>query len=133
MRPKAKTPKPRVDYTKKIRADRREALLDAAAKRMGLLDWAALMKWARECVEEPSTDQGVNTRLRDMLSTLIKSIPGGDPSAPPADIDAVRALYPKRERHPKVAVDGTNLSEQTMKRITAGIEKYSLLITKKRT
>lgn len=90
--------KPRVDTTRKVRADRRQACLDAAARRMGMLNWGKFTQWVRECVEEPTTDQGVNNRLRQMLNTIASNIPGGDPSIPPADIEQVRALYPAKGR-----------------------------------
>lgn len=124
---KNKQPKPRVDYTKKARADRRKAFLDAMAVRWGLLDWGKFTQWARECAEEPSTDQGVNNRARQMLLSIANSIPGGDPNSPPADMDKIRELYPVGGRAVKMLEDyeTPNLSPKTMERIQAGIEKYS--------
>ena len=83
--------KPRVDTTRKVRADRRQAFLDAAARRMGMLDWGKFTQWVRECVEQPTTDQGVNSRLRMMFTDIAGNIPGGEPNISPADIDQVRA------------------------------------------
>lgn len=109
--------KPRQDKTRKVRADRRKAFLDAAARRMGMLNWGKLQEWTRECVEGPMTDQGVNNRLRDMLLKLANGIPGGDPNIPPADMDRVREVYPVGGK--------SELSPKTMGRIQAGIEKFS--------
>lgn len=102
--------KPKQDTTRKIRADRRQAFLDAAARRMGMLDWGSLTKWARECAEEPSTDQGVNNRLRKMLLSLADNIPGGDPNTPPTDMDQVRADYPVKGRVEKVRDEAGRLA-----------------------
>lgn len=86
--------KPRVDKTRKVRADRRQAFLDAVARRFGCLDWGSFTQWARECAEEPDSDQGVNERLLTMLTSIAASIQKGDPNARPADMDRVRELYP---------------------------------------
>ena len=119
--------KPRSDKTRGIRAKRRQAFLDAAARRMGMLNWGKLQEWTRECVEGPMTDQGVNNRLRDMLLKLANGIPGGDPNAPPADMNKVREMYPVGGRKVKMLEDyetPKGLSHKTMQRIQAGIEKY---------
>jgi hypothetical protein len=114
--PKEKPKKPRIDYTRKIRADRRKAFLDAAAKRMGFTNWGEFEQAIRECIEEPVTDRGVNARLVNALSMIVARIPDGDPVAAPADADMVRELYPYQGKN--------ELSEKTMGRIRAGIEKF---------
>jgi hypothetical protein len=94
---KEKTKKPRFDYTRKVRAERRQAYLDAAARRMGLLDWGALAKWARECMEMAGTDADINAALGRMLTICRDGLQAGT-NGPAADVAEILAKFPIKEK-----------------------------------
>lgn len=123
--PQISNAKPRVDKTRGIRAKRRQAFMDAAAKRMGMLDWGSFQKWIRECMEDPDTDEAVNDRLRRCLWTVAGNIKIGDPNIPPADVLKIFETYPNGGKNIKMIDDyeDAKLSPKTLERIQKGIEK----------
>ena len=89
------TPKPRTpDHTRALRANRRQALLDAAAARMGRETWQRLATEFRSAVETAETDAQASDNLRALCRDLLAQIKDGRPDLPPADVVAAIAAYP---------------------------------------
>ena len=90
------TRKPRNSYTDHTRADRsrrRQAILDAAALRMGEQSWSAVESSVRAALEK-KTDAGASRGLRELLYDLADRIIDGPANRPPADIKAIYDAYP---------------------------------------
>ena len=90
------TRKPRNSYTDHTRADRsrrRQAILDAAAQRMGEQSWSVVETMIRAALEK-KTDAGASRGLRELLYDLADRITDGTANRPPADIKAIYDAYP---------------------------------------
>jgi hypothetical protein len=91
------TRKPRSAYPDKTRASRsarRQAILDAAAKRMGVESWSTLESVVRSVMEVSDTDEQAARRLRDLIRQLANTIKDGQPDEPPADMVEILEQYP---------------------------------------
>lgn len=89
------TPKPRTpDRTLAQRQNRRQALLDAAAARMGRETWQRLATAFRSAVESAATDAQAANNLRALCADLLGQIKDGQPDMPPADVLAAIAAHP---------------------------------------
>lgn len=94
------TQKPRssyTDHTRKLRSGRRNAILNAAAVRMGFSSWVTFSTAVRRVMESANTDSNVFNALGDFLSDLAKDMPNGKHPDPPADMQAILATYPPRK------------------------------------
>lgn len=89
------TPKLRTqDRTRALRANRRQALLDAAAARMGRETWQRLATAFRSAVETAETDAQASENLRALCQDLLAQIKDGRPDLPPVDVLETIAAYP---------------------------------------
>ena len=94
------TPKPRstyTDHTRKLRSDRRTAILNAAAARMGFTSWGGFGKEIRRVFETAPNDYHATENLRKLLLASAGGMPVGRPDDMPEDIMAVIEKYPPRK------------------------------------
>jgi len=85
------------DTTRAERANRREALLNVAAARLGYESWVKLSTAVRQAMESAETDVDASTNLYSLLEGMRKQLPLGQPGKPAADVLAVLAEYPPRK------------------------------------
>ena len=93
------TRKPRSTYpdrTRATRAARRQAILDAAAQRMGEQSWSTVEARTRWALESAASDNGAAMQLRELLLDLADKIIDGPADRPPADVKTVYEMYPVR-------------------------------------
>lgn len=98
------TRKPRSAYkdrTRATRAARRQAILDAAARRMGVNSWSGVESWVRQALEDAATDEHAAARLNSLFYNLSEKIKAGDPERSPADMVEILEKYPIRQPGPK--------------------------------
>lgn len=99
------TRKPRSTYpdrTRAARAARRQAILNAAAQRMGVESWSTVEARTRWALETAATDHGAAAQLRELLLGLADKIIDGPADRPPADVQAVRDRFPLLDNHGNV-------------------------------
>jgi hypothetical protein len=99
------TRKPRSTYpdrTRATRAARRQAILNAAAQRMGVESWSTVEARTRWALETAATDHGAAAQLRELLLGLADKIIDGPADRPPADVQAVRDRFPLLDNHGNV-------------------------------
>jgi hypothetical protein len=84
------------DHTRKERAARRQAVLDAAAVRMGYTSWSAFETFVRGALEGAATDRGAARNLKVFMEESTKRIGEGAPNLPPADLQEIAERWPTR-------------------------------------
>lgn len=84
------------DHTRAYREKRRQAILNAAAARMGVQSWSVVERLVREALEDAATDEQAAARLNSLIYNLSEKIKAGDSEKPPADMEMIRETYPVR-------------------------------------
>ncbi len=85
------------DHTRALRAGRRNAILDAAAVRMGRETWTKFESEVRQALETADTDGLASANLRLLFTDVTSRIKDGQPDQPPADIQKALSTYPIRK------------------------------------
>jgi len=89
----------RTDRTRAKRSNKRQAILDIAARRLGVPCWSTLEHQVREAIESPdATDFTVGENLRILFLDLAGSIKRGEHDQPAEDVERWRKDYPKGGR-----------------------------------
>jgi hypothetical protein len=85
------------DNTRALRDRRREAILNAAARRMGFTSWRNFGSHVRAQVEPAQTDFIASENLRFILNAASNNVREGKRGTPPADIIAALDAFPARK------------------------------------
>lgn len=95
------------DNSTALRAARRQALLDVAARRMGYKSWSALESQVRKVLEQATTNAEANNALYEIIADMRVALWSHkiDPDAPPADVLAALRAHPRKTRKVHMTLD----------------------------